>query len=285
MTDRRRATLSWPDDGRLYLTLDFECDFGTALPENEYEALDYASEFVSTMEDHDVPVTCFVQTEVLDERPEAVETLRSCSTPVRFHPHSHTHRPRERTSIEDEIGTSTDRYREFFGAEPTGYRFPNGNVREADYRLLAERGYDFDASVFPTWRPRHFDNTDAPTVPQYLPSYDLFEVPFTVYHETLRVPTALSYCRLLGRPYTWLLTWRRPSVVVFNVHMHDLATPSTVSKLPRTYRMVYGRNDDGFDRLERVLESFAASGYSFGTLDDVHDALRDGNDVGGSYSR
>ncbi|SFG73374.1 Polysaccharide deacetylase [Halopelagius inordinatus] len=267
--------MEWPRPKQVYLTLDFECDFGTALETNTYQAVSRVDRLVSVLESTSTPLTCFVQTELFDARPEAVESLRRCDVPVRFHPHSHTHRPRDRTSIRDEVETSTERYTHFFGERPTGYRFPNGNVRDADYEILAEAGYRFDASVFPTWRPGHFNNTDAPTTPTYLGEFDLFEIPFTVLAPYAPVPTGLSYARIFGRPYTSQLRRAPPRPVVFNIHMHDLYTPPSVERLPRLYRALYRRNDHGFELLRRILTRFHRSEYSFGTIDGAHEQLRE----------
>jgi peptidoglycan/xylan/chitin deacetylase (PgdA/CDA1 family) len=279
---RDREPMDWPVDRQLYLTLDFECDYGTALKTNSYEAVTHVETLVGLLERLDVPLTAFVQTALFDERPETVETLRGCGVDVRFHPHSHTHRGRDRADAEQdrdrtrwEIETSSRYYREFFGRDPVGYRFPDGNILQWDYRLLADADYAFDASVFPSWRPGRFDNSGEPTDPAYLPGLDLLEIPFTVFDDRFRVPTALSYCRLLGRPFTHLLSARPPSAVVFNVHMHDLVTPASYADLSRFYRAVYARNPDGFAWLERILRRFDSRGYSFSTIDHVHDVLRD----------
>lgn len=269
------TTLDWPADSTVYMTVDYECDYGTALEENTFEALEYTDWLVSLLERLDVPLTCFVQTEVLTERPERVEELRDADVPVTFHPHSHTHRPRDETDLDFELQRSTSEYREFFRSRPNGYRFPNGNVRPADYKLLAEYDYEFDASVFPSWRPGHFDNRDAITCPQYFEEYDLYEIPFTVYSETIRVPTTLSYCRLLGRPFTKLLVRRPPPAVILNIHMHDLVNPPAFRNLPRFYRVIYSRNSPGKPHLEYVLSAFREIGYSFRLIDDLHMELTD----------
>jgi peptidoglycan/xylan/chitin deacetylase (PgdA/CDA1 family) len=268
------SQFAWPSERTVYLTLDFECDFGTASRQNRYEAVGDVGQLVSLLERVEIPLTCFVQTEVLQERPTTVETLRESDTTVTFHPHSHTHKPRDETSIPREIDESTRRYRDFFGSDPVGYRFPNGNVRDEDYHVLSEHGYEFDASVFPTWRPGHFNNTRARTTPTYRAGHNFFELPFTVYSDWFRIPTALSYCQVLGRPYTWLLTTRPPPVVVLNIHMHDLVTPSTIADLPIQHRLLYSRNGDGLSLLETLVDAFLDQGYSFDTLDSAHLALR-----------
>jgi peptidoglycan/xylan/chitin deacetylase (PgdA/CDA1 family) len=268
-------TVGWPVDWTVLPTLDFECDFGTALPENRYEAVTEVEQLVSLVEEYEIPLTCFVQTALFEERPEAVETLREANTTVSFHPHSHTHKPREETPVAWELEESTTRFEDFFGEAPVGYRFPNGNVRAADYRLLADAGYEFDASVFPSWRPGKFNNTGAATTPTYRPGDDLFEIPFTVYSDRLRIPTTLSYCQVLGRPYWWVLSRWPPSVVVLNIHMHDLVPPSTVRELPASYRALYSRNGDGLSLLAELVGTFQQRDYAFETLDVVHETLRE----------
>ncbi|PHQ40805.1 hypothetical protein Z052_18210 [Halorubrum sp. C191] len=264
----------WPSSPVIYLTVDYECDYGTALTENSYGALEETPWLASLIEELEIPLTCFVQTRVFDERPEQVEQLRSASSPVTFHPHSHSHRPRDETDIGNEISKATAAYEDFFGRSPVGYRFPNGNVRSTDYELLAENGYKFDASVFPSWRPGHFDNTNAPTRPQFFTDYDLLEIPFTVYSDRIRIPTALSYCRLLGRPFTELLARRPPPVVIFNIHMHDLVNPPAFNELSPLYRGIYSRNPDGKSLLTRVLKRLQRRGYEFRQLDDLHESFR-----------
>lgn len=270
---RARRGVNWPESSVVYLTVDYECDYGTALSENTYGALEETPWLVSLLERLDIPLTCFVQTEILEERQEAVEELRQAEFPVSFHPHSHTHQPREHTDVAKEVAKSTAVYEDFFGRSPDGYRFPNGNVKPQDYKVLSESGYAFDASVFPSWRPSHFDNTNAPTIPQYLPEHRLYEIPFTVYSDVVRIPTALSYCRLLGTPFTELLLRRPPQVVVFNIHMHDLVNPLAFSELSRFYQGIYARNADAKPILERVLSQFQSAEYEFKQIDDAYDML------------
>lgn len=268
--------VDWPRTEQFYLTLDLECDFGTALETNTYQAISQIDRLVSLLEVTSTPLTCFVQTELLDTHPEAIEMLRQCDVPVRFHPHSHVHRPRDQISVREEVELSTDRFADFFDEHPTGYRFPNGNVQHEDYQVLASAGYRFDASVFPTWRPGYFNNTSASTTPTYREQFDLFELPFTLLSPNLPLPTGLSYARVFGRLYTNRLLRSPPAHLVFNIHMHDLYTPSSVTKLPLAYRALYSRNDRGFELLRSILARFAESEYSFSTLNDAHDQLRDG---------
>jgi hypothetical protein len=60
-------------------------------------------------------------------------------------------------------------------------------------------GYEFDASVFPSWRPGQFNNLGSHPAPTYRHDSRVLEVLFTVYPSVFPIPTALSYCQLLGR--------------------------------------------------------------------------------------
>jgi peptidoglycan/xylan/chitin deacetylase (PgdA/CDA1 family) len=269
-----RRLLRWPSDRRTYLTLDLECDYGTALQSNRYGALERVDEFRSLVEHYDVPLTVFVQTEVLDARPEAVESLRDVNVPVEFHPHSHTHTPRSDVDVSGEVNRSTDRFYEFFGVKPTGYRFPDGDVLPEDYAVLAENGYEFDASLFPSWRPGRFNHLGEPTVPHRRVNHDIYEIPFTTFSDVLPLPTSLSYCRFIGRPSLALLSGRSEQPTVFNVHMHDLFNPESYRRLPLPYRAIYARNADGFSVFERALDALAGSGRSAGRFEDLMEYLR-----------
>jgi len=265
--------LKWPSSKEVYLTLDLECDYGTALRKNTYEAASEIRKLIELLNRLEVPLTCFVQTELLEELPEAVEELRVADASVEFFPHSHTHKRREDTSIRREVAVSSERFEDFFGNQPRGYRFPNGNVRSEDYTILAEHGYAFDSSVFPSWRPGHFNNIDIPLKPFREKDSNIVELPFTVLSERFRIPVSLSYLKLLGRPFSKLVGARPPSTIIFDFHMHDLVVPTTFSALPAQYKAVYTRRKfDGLDVLETFISGLQDRGYNFGAMSALYRA-------------
>ncbi|MDF9745835.1 polysaccharide deacetylase family protein [Natrinema salsiterrestre] len=258
---RREATF--------FLTLDLECDFGTALEVNSYEAARRLDALLGLLEPRDVPLTVFLQTEVLDEVPEVVETLVSASVPVEVHAHSETHPRRENADVRWEVETSVERVRKTFETDPLGYRFPDGTIADGDYRILSGAGVDFDASVFPSLFPGRFNNLRSPRTP-FVHDSGLVEIPFSIYSQYLPVPVSLSYLKLLGRPFESAVTWNPPETIVFDMHMHDLVTPET-NELSATYRFVYGCNrDQGPDYLRRLLDSLAGRGYEFELLSTLY---------------
>ncbi len=264
----------WPVDRTVILTLDLECDYGTAIQSNAYEAATHTPKLRRFLEKYDLPLSCFLQTEVLDQAPEAVEALEQASVPVDFHAHSHTHPHPERADFEYEIDASLERIMDRFSGNPVGYRFPDGAVPPDGYRLLADRELDFSASLFPSWRPGRFDNRDEPIVP-HEPEPTLIELPFTPFSSRVRVPISVSYLKVLGRPSQALIGRRPPNVIVFDMHMHDLVTPSTIQSLPRPYRLLYRRNrDQGFAILERFVDDLRTQGYRFATISEVFTRLK-----------
>lgn len=260
----------WPVDNAVVLTLDLECDYGTAIAENTYEAARRTPELRTVLEEYDVPLTCFLQTELLEAAPEAVDSLEQASIPVNFHAHSHTHPHPSDADFEYEIDESLERVADRFSTDVVGFRFPDGAIPPDGYRYLTNRGVDFSSSLFPTWRPGRFDNRNQPIAP-HEPRPGLFEFPITPYSRTIRIPVSVSYQKVLGRLYQELVNRRPPNVIVFDVHMHDLTTPSTIKQLPLPYRAIYERNRDrGYAILRRFIETARENGYRFLTMADLY---------------
>lgn len=270
ISDARAELDRWPTDKEVYLTLDLECDYGTALDCGSYAAAKETDVLVDILEKHSVPLSCFLQTAVLDDAPQATRPLERTSVPVEFHAHSHTHPRRNNADVEFEVETSVSRVRERYSSPVVGYRFPDGAAEPADYRTLAKYDVPFNASLFPSWRPGRFNNTDAPMYPYRHTPTGVIELPFTVY-SGIRVPVALSYLKVLGRPFEWLVRTDPPDVIVFDLHMHDLVVPPACNRLPLRYRVIYGRQKHaGISILDRFIATIKNKGYSFGVMSELY---------------
>jgi peptidoglycan/xylan/chitin deacetylase (PgdA/CDA1 family) len=266
--------LSWPDEPEIYLTLDFECDYGTAVSRNNFEAARAVSRLTDVVERYSAPITCFLQTELLEEAPEAVNALASADIPVSFHAHSHTHPCRDDADVEYEVGESVERIRSEFGSDPIGYRFPDGNLLRSDYGVLASNGVSFSSSVFPSWRLGQFNNVRRARTPfRHVPT-DVVEIPFTVHSDLIRVPVSISYMKFLGSPFDWLLRRWPPDTIIFDMHLHDFVVPEAFSSLPPQYRLIYSRNKHaGLDMFDRFLASLERRDYRFGELTELYERL------------
>lgn len=124
--DSSRRLLEWPNEQRFYLTIDFECDYGTALPENHYQAVTQVDRLIDILSDCDLPLTVFVQTEVLEQRPNTVDALQQAPFPIEFHPHSHTHANRSEASTAEEVRVSTEIFEDFSGSNRLAIDFRTG---------------------------------------------------------------------------------------------------------------------------------------------------------------
>lgn len=260
----------WPIEKTVVLSLDLECDYGTAIRENTYEAASKTPAFCSLLEEYDVPLTCFLQTELLEAAPEAAEALERAAVPVDFHAHSHTHPHPKRADFASEIETSLERVADRFSSDVVGYRFPDGAIPADGYQLLADHDVDFSSSLFPTWRPGRFDNSGQPITP-HEPVPGLLELPITPFSSTIRIPVSISYLKFLGRPYRELVNRRPPNVIVLDIHMHDLVTTSAIESLPLPYRVVYNRNrQQGIPILRQLIEGLQRRGYRFTTMSELY---------------
>lgn len=271
-----KTYLEWPVENRIYLTLDLECDYGTAISENVFRSAAETHKLVPILEDNDVPLSCFVQTQLLDEHPSYLVPLVDASVPVEFHPHSHTHPKISNADVSMEVAESVSRVREQFDTNPLGFRFPDGAAKSQDYAILDDHGVDFSATLFPSWRPGRFNNSREPRVPFIHHHSGVLELPFTVYSNYLRIPISLSYLKLFGRVYERLIRAGSPNVIIFDLHMHDLDVPETFSHLPRLYQAIYARRKHaGADILDRFIQSFQQKEYSFGQITDLYCAVKE----------
>jgi len=267
-------SLSWPDERAIYFTLDLECDYGTALEKRTYEAAQQTDKLVDLLERYEAPLTCFLQTEVLEEAPSAVRQLEDADVPVSFHAHSHTHPTRATADVEYEVSESVERVRSRFGTEQLGYRFPDGDANPGDYEVLARHDVAFSSTLFPSWRPGRFNNASRGRGPFRHRPTEVVELPFAVHSDLVRVPVSISYLKFVGRAYDWLVRRTPPRTIVFDMHMHDLVVPDAFSSLPGRYKLVYSRHKhDGLTMLERLLKSLEDNGYRFGGMTTLYERV------------
>ncbi|MBI5477722.1 MAG: polysaccharide deacetylase family protein [Deltaproteobacteria bacterium] len=253
------------------LTVDFECDYGArtgqfrlARHEDELQALR------SFLRRERIPLSLFVVTEMLDKWSAAAPLARLLGDD--WHSHSHTHRP-ACPDLKAEIAASREGFRRHFGRGPAGYRAPMGLLRPEHVPLLAEAGFSFSASIFPSLRPGTYNHLGQSLLPLRYEN-GLIELPFGVVRG-LRVPVAISYFKLLGPgPGRWLLKLLGvPRVLVVNFHLHDVVVDEeSLAQLTGGVRAVYGiRKHGGRAVLEALVRHLRAEGYTFLTMTELYD--------------
>ncbi len=264
------------------LTLDVEQDYGELLEEPSYEGLGYISDLVDFFKERNIPLTCFIQGSLFGTHPAEIKNLSTLD--VEFELHSYSHPGVEGANTNLEVERGKEAYRKFFGKEPIGYRAPMGVISGGDYKILASHGFKFDSSIFPSIRLNVFNNLGLPTKPYFLPQCQIVEFPFTVFSSVIRIPIALSYIKLLGKPYFYFLkAFPLPDLIVFDFHLHDLFRLSSANRIPfekfsflygRVFRRIYCEGKvNGIHILDEFITMLRKRKYTFLKLMDVYEAV------------
>lgn len=259
------------------LTLDVEQDFGARLDSPNYEGLSHIPELVSLLKRRDIPLNCFMQGSILETHQAEIEPFLALD--VEFELHSYSHPKMEALDIKTEIENGKKAYFNYFKRNPAGYRSPQGVIKQEDYDVLSSAGFAYDSSVFPSFRPGIFNNMKKPITPYRVNKNNIIEIPFSVMSSVVRIPIALSYIKLLGRPFLDLLkTVRCPDLIVFDFHLVDLFQLECSANIPRQnlsllnrkiFKRIYQDGIDGLHLLDEIISVFLQKGYVFMKLDDV----------------
>ncbi len=263
------------------LTLDLEQDYGDLLDKPSYEGLEHIPELVSFLREKNIPLTCFVQGSLFETHSTQIKALSALD--IEFELHSYSHRRPKEVDTKLEIEKGKQAYRKFFGKDPVGYRSPLGIITDKDYQILASNGFGFDSSIFPSLRPGAFNNLTKPTKPYFVNNSKIIEFPLTVFSPIIRIPTSLSYIKLLGKPRLFLLrALPLPNLVIFGFHLHDLFELGSSKKIPLEkssfiYKKIFGRiyhgGRDGLSLLQQLIAIFHQKGYAFSKLEDVYQSI------------
>ena len=263
------------------LTLDVEQDYGTLLEEPSYDGIEHIPDLVKFFKERNIPLTCFVQGSLLETHPAQMKQLDALD--VEFELHSFSHLGAKDADVKFEIESGKRAYLNFFGKEPTGYRCPDGVISQEGYQILATNGFKFDSSIFPSLRPGAFNNLRTPIKPYLLSNTKIVEFPISVPSNIIRIPIALSYIKLLGKPYFYFLkTFALPELIVFGFHLHDLFEIDSSKNIPLekfssiyrwTYKRIYQGGGSGLRILDEFITMLEKRGYTFSKLIDVYEAL------------
>lgn len=263
------------------LTLDFEQDYGDLLEEPSHEGLEHVPELVNFFKEKGIPLTCFVQGSLLETHPAQIKQLSALD--VEFELHSYSHPSPKESNTEFEIKRGKEAYKRFFGKEPIGYRAPLGVINGSDYEILASHRFKFDSSIFPSIRPDTFNNSRKPTKPYFLDNLRVVEFPLTVFSSIIRIPVALSYIKLFGKSYFYLLEiFPLPNLIIFCFHLHDLFQLSSSRRIPlekytliykRIFKRIYQGGKEGLPVLSKLVAILQRKRYTFSKLTDVYEMI------------
>lgn len=263
------------------LTLDLEQDYGTILQKPTLSGLNNIPMLVDILRDKNIPLTCFVQCSLLDNYPEKLLYFKNID--VEFEPQSYNHPHPDKMNFSYEIEKSKESYKKFFNKNPLGYRSPDGYIDCNDYyEILINNGIKYDSSVFPSLRPKRFNNLLMKVEPYYLCNNQIIEFPFTVVSKLIRIPISLSYLKLFGFPFFSLLKIKSlPKLIIFDFHLHDLTRLPTVNEIflqnkfsffeKSIYKKIYmDQGDSGIYIFLKIINLFQNAGYKFRKMEDIY---------------
>lgn len=277
----KSLTSAFLDDKKIAcLTLDVECDYGDLLDIPQYEGISHIREVVDYFRKKNIPLTCFIQGSLFETHSKYICLLTEIDT--EFQLHSYSHPGPERKKSEFEIKRGKEAYRKFFGRDPLGYRAPLGAITEEDYAILISEGFKYDSSIFPTLRPGVFNNTGKPVEPYFVGNSGLIEFPITIFSKWIRIPFALSYIKLLGEPYIFLLkNFNPPKLIIFDFHLHDLFVLNSAKEIDqksilyqRIFKKIYiNQKVNGLHLLNEFISLLVHKNYTFLKLGDVYNLI------------
>ena len=243
------------DGKQLCLTLDLENDWYFEEPGYDHLTLEHLDRFIRLIQRIDVPLSVFVVGKTLERYPEAIDRLTD-ELDCEFHLHSYRHETDGSHDFRTELRLGKEVFINHFGRKPVGYRAPYGDIDPSHFRVLAEEGFVFDSSIFPSYRPGVYNNLTAPTEP-YVPAGHSapLEIPIGVFRG-LRIPLSQNYLKLFGTPLLRLLSVTPlPNTLVYNVHLQDLYRTDSHDKLSGVKKHIIKRN---LSNSETVLEESIA---------------------------
>ena len=251
------------------ITLDLEQDYGRT---DAYICSTRVAELCQVLLRHEVKLTAFVVGKILDERHQVIETLAQIGTEFALHSYSHNLAKTPDTGIE--IKRAKVAYEDYFGQAPQGYRSPQCRTAKTHFQILEEKGFLFDSSIIPAWRPGVYSNLTAPLHPYHIGN--ILEIPFSVIPQ-IRLPLVMSYMKLLGVGYDVLIkAFGLPHIVVFGFHMHDLFKTESLDKLPMKYRVIHNRNaSQALVIFDSFLSLLRGKGYIFTTMGQLAERFRE----------
>ena len=261
------------------ITLDLE----TAAPHIEPKECpllhdaELAGRLGEVLQRHQAKLTTFVVGRVLEEAGEVVERHAAQLDPE-FELHSYSHDVADPDG-RSEIQRARDAYAAYFHREPMGYRAPWGRISRDGVARLAETGFKYDSSIFPSFRPGVFNNLRRPNRPFLYGNGaggSLLELPMAAV-PTLRLVVGMSYLKFFGlRFYRAAFSiFGMPDPLVFGMHLHDFKLhPEALAgaDLPRWVKAYHGANvTKAMDIFEAFLAYLRRRGYSFVHMSEVYE--------------
>ena len=238
---------------------------------------DLVSDLKTIFDKHDIRPTIFAVGKVIENAPDAINLYSTLDADFELHSYSHNV---DDTDSDEELERAVFAYKHFFGESPRGYRAPWGKISTEGILRLARMGFNYDSSVFPTFRPGVFNFLHAPIRPFRWKAAGLVEIPASVV-PVLRLAIGMSYLKFLGLSvYRGLFSlFGMPDPLVFIAHPQDFRLDDESldrSDLPGWVKFYHAKNVSGsLDIFDHFLDFIKRRGYSFVTMGEIYDQFMD----------
>jgi peptidoglycan/xylan/chitin deacetylase (PgdA/CDA1 family) len=226
---------------------------------------------------HEIKINGFLATKILECNPGLIDNALS-ELPIVFEIHSHSHNQNEPDS-QKEIDTAMELYFKYFGRAPKGYRAPNGLISKAGLQRLIQRGFQYDSSIFPSYRfdEYGYNNLHLPVDPFIydVSGNSILEIPFGAIR-TVRVIFCLSYAKLLGTTIFKSLVklFGLPDILLINSHPYDYFIKNHLANVSGWKRWAHARNaEKSLQVFEELIITVKKMGYHFVHIDDIIENL------------
>jgi peptidoglycan/xylan/chitin deacetylase (PgdA/CDA1 family) len=238
------------------------------------ENQEYFERYVAIIRNHNAKVTMFTVTSLFERFGEQFAKLGK-RIPLEYAAHSHNHNPNNGATI-DEVASSARVIKRVQGNSPLGYRAPYGQITKEGLGHLLDLGYQYDSSVYPSYRPGKFGyaNLHLPNDPFRITreNKSLIELPFTSL-TGVRIVLGLSYVKLLGWGIYSLL-WRifgLPKIALALSHPHDFYFHELAGFHPvSAEKLALSRNAKrAFDYFDNVVTKLGNQGYEFAFVSEA----------------
>ena len=205
--------------------------------------IEFHNELKEILKKHNIPLTVFAVGSLIQALPRLIDYYEEFG--AEFELHSHTHNIMDTDGIQ-EVEKASKAYIARFGRSPLGYRAPWGKISREGILRLEKFGFQYDSSVYPSFRPGVFNFVGRPLFPHLWERTKIWELPLAVI-PTLRLPLAMSYLKFLGlRTYRTLFRiFGLPDPFIFIIHPQDFAVSKESlarSNLPAWVKFYHTRN-------------------------------------------
>lgn len=263
-------------------TLDLESDYASLLPEVRHRILEDPArvrDLLAALGEKGIRGTAFVVGQVIEAYPRIIDAFLEHKWEFELHSYSHDIR---HPDASEELEKGRAAFLKRFGVQPIGYRAPQGRITREGIARLADAGFSYDASIFPSYFPNPFRYLAMPRDPHFWRAdagKRLLEIPFTSI-TPLRLTLSTSYMKLLGPGFyrAAVRGFGLPEVICFDSHLHDfIVNEDSYRELPVFWRFIYGRNKyAGLDITAGLLDLARREGYEFRFLSEVAAAMLEG---------